>query len=98
MTGSSQRRSGFSTWGSSEKADLYKVLWRAFRVDYFVANNMFAHGQVKIDGYVVPAPWAKNHWTTSQLSGRTLSCVYGQVRLYGPAGVCLVVNQQLEFG
>jgi hypothetical protein len=47
------------------------------------ATMMFAHGQVYIDGFCVPAPWASGHWTQGQLAGRMLKCVRGETRLYG---------------
>jgi len=80
--------------------DLYRVLRDAWGIESFAAENLFAHGNVKIDGYVVPAPWARYHWTEKQLQGRMLTCVRGQVRLFGsmPASRAhVVVNEQLEF-
>jgi hypothetical protein len=102
LTGSSLRSAAAFTPGSSRrKANLYIVMWRAWGINSFAASNMFARGQVKIDGFVVPAPWARGHWTEEQLRGRMLECMRGQVRLYGsmPADrACVVVNEQLELG
>lgn len=85
-TRSLPRRSGRSTLGSSNPdapADLYRVLFETWGIDSFAAGNMFARGQVSIDGHTVPGPWAKGHWTHRQLTGRMLKCVRGEVRLYG---------------
>ena len=64
-------------------ANLYTVLWEAWGIHGDAATMMFAHGQVFIDGFCVPSPWANGHWTQRQLSGRMLKCVRGETRLYG---------------
>ena len=83
MTRSSRRSAGSYTPVGSRRANLYRVMWDAWGINSFAASNMFARGQVKIDGYTVPAPWARGHWTEEQLTGRMLTCMRGQVRLYG---------------
>lgn len=85
-TRSSHARSARSTSGSCNPdapADLFRVLREAWGIDSFAAGNMFARGQVSIDGFTVPSDWARGHWTRGQLVGRMLKCVRGEVRLYG---------------
>lgn len=76
-----------SASSDARKVDLYRVLKTTWGIDSFAAANLFARGQVSIDGYTVPAPWARGHWTERQLRGRVLKCVRGEVRLYGSRGI-----------
>lgn len=78
-------------------ADLYRVLWETWGIDSFAAGNMLSHGRVTIDGYTVPAPWARGHWTQRQLCGRMLKCVRGEVRLYG-GGRHIAQHDQMRLG
>jgi hypothetical protein len=85
-TRSGQRKSAPSTsesYDPARAANLYTVLWEAWGIHGDAATMMFAHGQVYIDGFCVPAPWASGHWTQGQLAGRMLKCVRGETRLYG---------------
>lgn len=62
----------------------------------YAAENMIGRGQVTIDGFVVPVPWARGHWTEKQLWGRMLRCQKGEVRLFGSRIVR--DNEQLQLG
>lgn len=99
-TRSGHARSARSTSGSyspDAPADLYRVLREAWGIDSFAAGNMFARGQVSIDGHTIPAPWARGHWKQRQLVGRMLKTMRGEVRLYG-GGRHIAQYDQMRLG
>lgn len=82
-----------------KRVDLYFLLRVTWGIHSYAAENLINHGRVTIDGHVVQARWARNHWRVRQLRGRVLKCPRGEIVLYGSRpDRGEIVSEQLELG